>query len=115
MHVEYLARELSRLVDLDVHCWGSERAQEDVHAHQPWAALGGKSPHLAALQAMSVNLAMTAGLEGADIAHSHTWYAQFAGHLSKLVYGIPHVATVHSLEPMRPWNCLLYTSDAADE
>lgn len=103
VHVEYLARELSRLVDLDVHCWGSERAQEDVHAHQPWAALGGKSPHLAALQAMSVNLAMTAGVEGADIAHSHTWYAQFAGHLCKLVYGIPHVATVHSLEPMRPW------------
>jgi starch synthase len=103
VHVEYLARELSRIVDLDVHCWGSERAQEDVHAHQPWAALAGKSPHLAALQAMSVNLAMTAGLEGAEIAHSHTWYAQFAGHLSKLVYGIPHVATVHSLEPMRPW------------
>ena len=35
--------------------------------------------------------------------HSHTWYANLAGHLAKLLYGIPHVATVHSLEPMRPW------------
>ncbi len=35
--------------------------------------------------------------------HTHTWYAQFGGHLTKLVYGIPHVATVHSLEPLRPW------------
>ena len=103
VHVEYLARELARLVDLDVHCWGSERTSDGVHAHEPWTALGGASPHLAALQAMSVNLVMTAGVEGAEITHSHTWYAQFAGHLSKLVYGIPHVATVHSLEPMRPW------------
>jgi alpha-maltose-1-phosphate synthase len=46
---------------------------------------------------------MTAGAEGADIVHSHTWYANLAGHLAKLVYGIPHVVTVHSLEPLRPW------------
>jgi starch synthase len=46
---------------------------------------------------------MTAGAEGLDLVHSHTWYANLAGHLSKLVYDIPHVATVHSLEPLRPW------------
>src|SRR4051812_31339217 len=46
---------------------------------------------------------MAAGVEGAELTHAHTWYAQFAGHLAKLVYDIPHVATVHSLEPMRPW------------
>jgi alpha-maltose-1-phosphate synthase len=46
---------------------------------------------------------MAAGVEGAEVVHSHTWYANFAGHLAKLVYGIPHVATVHSLEPLRPW------------
>ena len=38
-----------------------------------------------------------------SVVHSHTWYANFAGHLAKLLYGIPHVATVHSLEPLRPW------------
>jgi starch synthase len=103
VHVEYLARELARRVELEVHCWGAQRQELAVHAYEPWQALAGKAPHLAALQAVSIDLAMAAGVEGADVAHSHTWYAQFAGHLAKLLYGIPHVATVHSLEPMRPW------------
>ena len=46
---------------------------------------------------------MASGVEGADVVHSHTWYAQFGGHLAKLIHDIPHVATVHSLEPLRPW------------
>ncbi|MGH2894311.1 MAG: glycogen synthase, partial [Solirubrobacteraceae bacterium] len=58
---------------------------------------------LAALQAMSIDLIMAARIEGAEVLHSHTWYAQFGGHLARLTYGIPHVATVHSLEPLRPW------------
>src|SRR4051812_8571325 len=103
VHVEYLARELDRLEDLTVHCWGDDRPEENVRAYRPWDALAGSAPHLAALQAMSVDLAMAAGVEGAQVAHSHTWYAQFAGHLAKLTYDIPHVATVHSLEPFRPW------------
>ena len=103
VHVEYLGRELARLEDLTVHCWGGEREAPGVVAHRAWDALGGDAPHLAALRAMSIDLAMTAGVEGAEVVHSHTWYANLAGHLSKLVYGIPHVATVHSLEPLRPW------------
>jgi len=103
VHVEYLGRELARLVDLEVHCWGEERSAPGVVAHRAWDALGGSAPHVAALQAMSIDLVMAAGVEGADVVHSHTWYANFAGHLAKLVYGIPHVATVHSLEPLRPW------------
>jgi starch synthase len=103
VHVEYLARELDRLVDLTVHCWGEERPEPGVVAHRAWDALDGSAPHLAALQAMSIDLTMAAGVEGADVVHSHTWYANFAGHLAKLIHGIPHVATVHSLEPLRPW------------
>lgn len=107
VHVEYLARELARLVAVDVHCFGAERhavgASPGVHAYQPWDRLAGPAPHLAALRTMSVDLAMVAGVEGADVTHSHTWYANLAGHLAKLTYGTPHVATVHSLEPMRPW------------
>ena len=103
VHVEYLARELVSRVDLTVHCWGADRPDPAVHAHRPWDALAGAEPHLAALQAMSVDLVMAADVEGAEVAHSHTWYAQFGGHLAKLTYGIPHVATVHSLEPLRPW------------
>jgi alpha-maltose-1-phosphate synthase len=103
VHVEYLARELAQRVELEVHCWGAEREGPAVHAYEPWAALAGNAPHIAALQAVSIDLLMAAGVEGAEVAHSHTWYAQFAGHLAKLLYGNPHVATVHSLEPMRPW------------
>jgi starch synthase len=103
VHTEYLARELRRLVELTVHCWGADRDEPDVVAYRAWEALAGSEPHLAALQAMSIDLTMTAGVEGADVVHSHTWYANLAGHLAKLVYGIPHVVTVHSLEPLRPW------------
>jgi starch synthase len=52
---------------------------------------------------MSVDLAMAAGDGGASLYHSHTWYANFAGHLAKLLHGLPHVVTSHSLEPLRPW------------
>src|ERR671928_144197 len=86
VHVEYLARELRDVVDLEVHCWGAPREDPSVHAYTAWEALAGKAPELAALQAVSIDLAMTAALGSADVAHSHTWYAQFAGHLAKLVH-----------------------------
>ncbi|HEX6487509.1 MAG TPA: glycogen synthase [Candidatus Dormibacteraeota bacterium] len=104
VHVEYLARELSRLVNLQVHCFGGPRQSPLVAAsYEPWDELAGPELHLAALRTMSVDLAMVAGVQGVDLAHSHTWYANFAGHLAKLLYGIPHVMTTHSLEPLRPW------------
>jgi starch synthase len=101
VHVEYLARELARLEELTVHAWGEDR--EGVVGHAAWDALAGDAPELSALRAMSIDLSMTAGAAGAELVHSHTWYANLAGHLAKLTYGIPHVATVHSLEPLRPW------------
>jgi len=108
VHVEYLARELAGFVNVTVHCWGADRPGTStdgpaVVAHRAWDALAGESPHLAALQAVSIDLTMAAGVEGASLVHSHTWYAQLGGHLAKLMYGIPAVCTVHSLEPMRPW------------
>jgi len=106
VHVEYLARELDRLVDLTVHCFGEPRAdgaRPPVVAHSPWERLEGPEPFRAALAAVSVDLAMAAALGDAELVHSHTWYANLAGHLAKLVHGVPHVATVHSLEPLRPW------------
>jgi starch synthase len=101
VHVEYLARELRAFEEVDVHCWGA--AREDATAHGAWDALAGDAPELAALRAVSIDLTMSAGAAGDDLAHSHTWYANFGGHLAKLLWGIPHVATVHSLEPLRPW------------
>ena len=107
VHVEYLARELSRAVDVTVHCFGAARLPAPdgprVVAHAPWEALASPEPYAAALQTLSVDLTMAAGAGGAELVHSHTWYANLGGHLAKLLHGIPHVATVHSLEPMRPW------------
>src|SRR5437868_10669320 len=104
VHVEYLARELDSLVDVTVHCFGADRPEgrPRVVAHRPWELLAGPQPHAAALAALSVDLAMAAAVD-AQIVHSHTWYANLGGHLAKLVHDVPHVATVHSLEPMRPW------------
>ncbi|MEO6713565.1 MAG: glycogen synthase [Mycobacteriales bacterium] len=109
VHVEYLAKELARLVDLSVHCFGAHRGSGTspaVTAHLPWDALngaGGDDRHLAALRTMSVDLAMAAAAGDLDVLHSHTWYANLAGHLGKLTYDVPHVVTTHSLEPLRPW------------
>jgi alpha-maltose-1-phosphate synthase len=102
-HVEYLAREMRRLAEVSVHCWGPPRDEPGVTSHQPWGALTEPKPESAALQAMSINLAMAGAVKGAEVVHSHTWYANFGGHLSKLMWSIPHVVTIHSLEPLRPW------------
>ncbi|HUJ08296.1 MAG TPA: glycogen synthase [Streptosporangiaceae bacterium] len=98
VHVEYLARELRELVSLTVHCQGADRA--GAVAHRPWDLLLDAN---AALQTISTDLAMAAAVGSADLVHSHTWYANLAGHLAATLYGIPHVMTVHSLEPLRPW------------
>ncbi|TMF71670.1 MAG: glycogen synthase [Chloroflexi bacterium] len=102
-HVEYLARELRRLTEVSVHCWGAPRDEPGVTNHQAWDALSEPKPEAAALQAMSINLAMAAAVKGVDVVHSHTWYANLGGHLAKLMWSVPHVMTIHSLEPLRPW------------
>src|SRR5581483_10782553 len=102
VHVEYLARELRRLVDVEVHCFGETRAEAGVTAHLPDPQLLETGAN-AALLTMSTDLAMVAAAHRATVAHSHTWYANFAGHLAKLLHGVPHVMTTHSLEPLRPW------------
>jgi alpha-maltose-1-phosphate synthase len=102
-HVEYLARELRRLAEVSVQCWGAPRDEAGVTAHQPWSALSDPKPESTVLQAISINLAMAAAVKGVDLVHSHTWYANLGGHLSKLSWSIPHVVTTHSLEPLRPW------------
>ncbi|MGP8160228.1 MAG: glycogen synthase [Candidatus Dormibacteria bacterium] len=104
VHVEHLTRELARHVEVAVHCFGEPRSSPLVAAaYQPWDALQGGRPEDTALAVMSVDLAMAHGLDGVDLVHSHTWYANLAGHLAKLVWDVPHVCTTHSLEPLRPW------------
>jgi alpha-maltose-1-phosphate synthase len=103
VHVEHLAAELRRRLDLRVHCWGEPRDEPGVVAHRAWEALAEPQPEAAALQALSIDLAMAASTWDVGLVHSHTWYANMAGHLAALTWGVPHVATTHSLEPLRPW------------
>lgn len=104
VHVEHLAHALARHADVAVHCFGATRDDDLVAAaYRPWDALAGTAAHRAALQTFSVDLAMVAGLDHVDLVHTHTWYANLAGHLAAMTYGIPHVMTSHSLEPLRPW------------
>ena len=102
VHVEYLARELRWLIDVEVHCFGRPRSELDVTAHSADARLLAADAN-PALLTMSTDLSIAAATSGADLVHSHTWYANFAGHVSKLMNDVPHVVTTHSLEPLRPW------------
>ncbi len=104
MYAEHLTAKLAELVDLTVHCFGSRRSGDvPIRDYEPWGALAGPAQHLGTLQSMSVDLAMAAAVEGTNLVHSNTWYTNFGGHLAKLLYGVPHVATAHSLEPLRAW------------
>ena len=100
VHIEYLARELRKLVDVRVHCMGAPRDEEGVQAYPTPADLVAANP---ALRTLGTDLAMAAGCAGSDVVHSHTWYANLAGHVAKMLHGVPHVLTAHSLEPLRPW------------
>jgi starch synthase len=98
VHVEYLVRELRKLIEVDVQCWGAPRP--DATAHQVPNTLVDANP---SLQSMGIDLAMIAASEGVDLLHSHTWYANFAGHAGGIYLDVPHVVSAHSLEPKRPW------------
>src|SRR5438045_1558209 len=91
VHVDFLVRELRGLLDVDVLCFG--RPRPDARAFSPPTELGGANFALATL---GVDLEMAAAAEGADVVHSHTWYANLAGHLAALLHGVPHVVTAHS-------------------
>ena len=98
VHVDFLVRELRKLLEVDVHCFGEPRP--GATAHVPPAELAGANP---ALRTLAIDLEMAATVHGPDVVHSHTWYANLGGHLTSLLHGIPHVVTAHSLEPLRPW------------
>jgi starch synthase len=102
VHVAELVRALRDRGDVDaqVRCFGVPREEAGTHGYPELPGLAGAN---AALQTMGVDLTMAQDSVGADVVHSHTWYANFAGHVASLLGGMPHVVTAHSLEPMRPW------------
>ncbi len=108
VHVEYLARELARKIEVEVHCWGSQREEgvnPEVLGDEPLAGVTGdtKEKFKAAIDAMALNLQVQKELGKVDLVHTHTWYVSMAGFLAKKLYGVPFVLTTHSLEPLRAW------------
>jgi starch synthase len=103
VHVEHLVRALREVpdVEVDVHATGEPRDGAATYPEDDPRMPGAN----ASLRVLGADVLMTAGLEASppDVLHSHTWYANFAGHLAKLLTGRPHVISAHSLEPMRPW------------
>jgi starch synthase len=100
VHVAELVRALRGDLEVVVRAFGLPRDEPDVYSYLVPPELTGANPALATL---GVDLAIAQDVAGADLVHSHTWYANAAGHLASMLHGIPHVVTAHSLEPLRPW------------
>ncbi|WP_136030199.1 glycogen synthase [Microbacterium sp. PF5] len=100
VHVAELVAALRESIDVTVRAFGAPREEEGTFAYRTPTGLAGANP---ALQTLGTDLEIVAAIGGADLVHSHTWYANFAGHLASQLHGIPHVLTAHSLEPLRPW------------
>ena len=108
VHVEYLADELSKLMNIEVRCFGDQDSKEGSLSVKGFpydnATFENADDKLKAVfKTLSTGLHMNADVIDADVIHCHTWYAHFAGIIAKLCYGIPLVITTHSLEPLRPW------------
>jgi starch synthase len=101
VHAVQLTEALRNLdgVSVDVHCFGGARNDGAIGYSTP-ASFADANP---AVQAIATDLDIANNLLNVDVIHSHTWYANMAGHFGSLLHGVPHVITAHSLEPLRPW------------
>ncbi|HYP72485.1 MAG TPA: glycogen synthase [Microbacterium sp.] len=100
VHVTELVKALRGSIEVQVRAFGAARDADDTSSYDVPTELAAAN---AAVQTLGVDLEIVGDVAGADVVHSHTWYANFAGHLASLLHGIPHVVTAHSLEPLRPW------------
>ena len=101
VHVFQLTQALRDIsgTTVDVHCFGGARTDGAFG----YATPPGFEKANAAVQALATDLAIADRLSSVELVHSHTWYANMAGHIASLMYGIPHIVSAHSLEPLRPW------------
>lgn len=100
VHVAELVKVLRQSIDVKVRCFGEARDEADTFAYAHPSIYDESN---AAIQTMATDLSMVEDIAGADLVHSHTWYANFAGQSAAKLHGIPHLITAHSLEPLRPW------------
>jgi glycogen synthase len=108
IHVEYLSRELAKLIEVEVRCFGDQAEKRDALRAKGYQfdkkVFEQCDPKLRSpLSAFSNCIAFNASPTDASLVHCHTWYAHFGGVLAKIGHGIPLVITTHSLEPLRPW------------
>jgi len=108
VHVEYLSKELAKLMDVEVRCFGDQDEHQGNIQVKGYEYGNEKFSDANALlkpvlQTLNANIEMNISNIDADVVHCHTWYSNFAGILAKLLYGTPLVVTTHSLEPLRPW------------
>jgi len=101
VHVVQLSQALRTIsgIEVEVHCFGGARS-DGAFGYDTPAELADANP---AIQAIATDLAIAQNLSRVDVIHSHTWYANMAGHTASLLYGTPHIVSAHSLEPFRPW------------
>lgn len=100
VHATELVKALRESIDVEVRAFGADRDEPSTTSYGVPVELAAAN---GALQTLGTDLEIVTDVVGADVVHSHTWYANFAGHLASLLHGIPHVVTAHSLEPLRPW------------
>ena len=100
VHVAELVKVLRKDIEVKVRCFGEDRNETDTFSYRHSAEFNEAN---AALQTMSTDLTMVSDIAGADLVHTHTWYANFTGQVAAALHGIPHLITAHSLEPLRPW------------
>ncbi|MFM1909507.1 MAG: hypothetical protein RLZZ545_205 [Actinomycetota bacterium] len=101
VHVVQLTHALRQIsgIDVEVHCFGGARTDGALGYDTPTEFLDANP----ALQAIATDLLIAHNLQNVDVIHTHTWYANMAGHTASLLYGKPHIVSAHSLEPLRPW------------
>ena len=100
VHVAELVKVLRRSINVQVRCFGDDRDEKDTNSYGFSNVFDSAN---AAIQTLATDLSMVSDVRGADLVHSHTWYANFAGQVAGQLHGIPHLITAHSLEPLRPW------------
>ncbi len=101
VHVVQLTQALRKVsgIEVDVHCFGGPRT-DGAFGYDTPIEFAQANP---ALQAIATDLLIAHNLGNVNVIHTHTWYANMAGHTASLLYGTPHIVSAHSLEPLRPW------------
>lgn len=100
VHVAELVKALRPLIEVRVHAFGALRQEQHAYGYPLPDQYESSNP---VLQTLATDIAMVSEIAGANLVHSHTWYANFAGFLASQLHGVPHIVTAHSLEPLRPW------------